>query len=221
MSYSAVRPAHQTTGQAKRGLDLGDAARCSPPAASWAPGTLASDLCNVLEEGGCPPPAPALPDDLPPEATAEREDCLRVGPKSHVTIPLKVRGSVVGAIGFASFREGRDWPDDLVQRLRLVGESFTNAQARKRADVALRESEGRFRVMAEAAPVMIWMSGIDKLCTYLNTRWLDFTGRPLERQLGDAWSEGVHPDDLRRCLHTYGEAFDARQSFRMEYRLQR
>jgi PAS domain S-box-containing protein len=162
-----------------------------------------------------------LPGDLPAEATSEREYCLRVGLKSHVMIPLKVTGYVVGAIGFASFRGPRAWPDDLVQRLRLVGEIFTNALARKRADVVIRESEGRFRLMAESTPVMVWMSGPDKLCTYFNNHWLDFTGRPLERQLGDGWSEGVHPDDLQRCLHTYGEAFDARQEFRMEYRLQR
>jgi PAS domain S-box-containing protein len=163
----------------------------------------------------------SLPDDLPPEATAERAYCLQVGMKAHVMIPLKVMGSVVGAIGFASFRGSHDWPDDLIQRLRLVGEIFTNALARKRADIVLGESEGRFRLMAETTPLMVWMSGPDKRCTYTNKHWLDFTGRPLEQQIGDGWSKGVHPDDLQRCLHTYGEAFDARQAFRMEYRLQR
>jgi PAS domain S-box-containing protein len=162
-----------------------------------------------------------LPDDLPPEATLEREYCLQVGLKSHVMIPLKVMGAVVGAIGFGSFHRYRDWPDDLIQRLRLVGEIFTNALARKRADVVLSESEARFRLMAETAPMMVWMSGPDKLCTYVNQQWVDFTGRPLEQQLGDGWSEGVHPDDLQRCLHTYLEAFEVRQAFQMEYRLKR
>jgi PAS domain S-box-containing protein len=162
-----------------------------------------------------------LPDDLPPEATAERDYCLQTGLKSHVMIPLKAMGSVVGSIGFASFRAARDWPDDLVQRLRLVGEIFTHALARKRADTLIGESEGRFRLLAETTPVMVWMSGTDKRCTYVNKRWLEFTGRSIEREMGDGWSEGVHADDIERCMATYCDAFDARQSFRMEYRLRR
>jgi signal transduction histidine kinase len=92
----------------------------------------------------------ALPDDLPPEATSEREYCLQVGLKSHVMIPLKVMGSVVGAIGFASFRGSHDWPDDLILRLRLLGEIFTNALARKRAGEALRQTrEGLGKLAAK------------------------------------------------------------------------
>jgi two-component system, NarL family, sensor kinase len=90
-----------------------------------------------------------LPDDLPPDAVSERAYCLRVGLKAHVMIPLHVMGSIVGAIGFASFRGSRDWPDDLVQRLRLVGEIFTNALARKRADEAIRAREESLRQTRE------------------------------------------------------------------------
>ncbi|MFO0821787.1 MAG: ATP-binding protein [Gemmataceae bacterium] len=79
-----------------------------------------------------------LPDDLPPEATVEREFLIRTGLKSNLTIPLKVTGSVVGGLGFASFHEPIEWPDELVRRLRLVGDIFTNALARKRADETLR-----------------------------------------------------------------------------------
>jgi signal transduction histidine kinase len=91
----------------------------------------------------------SLPDDLPPQAVPERDYCLRAGLKSHLMIPLKVAGAVVGAIGFASFRRYRDWPDDLVQRLRLVGEIFTNALARQRADEALRAREKLLRETRE------------------------------------------------------------------------
>src|SRR5436305_1170840 len=91
----------------------------------------------------------------------------------------------------------------------------------RRAEGALRESEARFRLMADAAPVLIWTSGVDKACTYCSRPWLEFTGRPLERELGDGWAEGVHPDDLPRCLEVYATHFDARAPFEIVYRLRR
>ncbi|HEY6304540.1 MAG TPA: PAS domain S-box protein [Terriglobales bacterium] len=92
---------------------------------------------------------------------------------------------------------------------------------RRLAEEAVLESERRFRLVANTAPVMIWTSGLDKLCDYFNQPWLQFTGRSLAAELGNGWSEGVHPDDLTACLYAYTKAFDARQPFETQYRLRR
>lgn len=78
-----------------------------------------------------------------------------------------------------------------------------------------------FEVIVEQAPILIWRAGTDKACNYFNSRWLKFTGRTLEQELGNGWAEGVHPDDLQRCIAFYVANFDQRQIFEMRYRLKR
>jgi PAS domain S-box-containing protein len=89
------------------------------------------------------------------------------------------------------------------------------------AERSLRESEHRFRVMADTVPVLIWMSGTDKGCEYVNAGWLSFTGRSIEAERGSGRAAGVHPEDYDRCLAIYESSFDARQPFEMDYRLHR
>jgi PAS domain S-box-containing protein len=90
---------------------------------------------------------------------------------------------------------------------------------RKQAEQALRESEQRYRVITEAAPIMVWMAGLDKLCYYFNKGWLDFVGHSLDQECGNGWTRGIHPDDFDRCLQVYESSFEACRSFEMQYRL--
>ena len=89
------------------------------------------------------------------------------------------------------------------------------------AQEALRESEQHFRNLADSASALIWTSGIDEACDYFNQPWLRYTGRTLLQELGYGWAEGVHEDDLARCVETYRSAFARRVPFSMSYRLRR
>jgi PAS domain S-box-containing protein len=92
---------------------------------------------------------------------------------------------------------------------------------RTRAEEALRESEERFRLMANTAPVIIWMSDVSKGCTYVNQTWLDLTGQPLDAVLGNGWTDGIHPEDVAQCWDNYASAFDRREQVQIDFRLRR
>jgi PAS domain S-box-containing protein len=129
------------------------------------------------------------------------------------------------------FREPTTW--ELYQRpivaaitvvsvqVMIVVALVANLARRRRAERALRESEGRLRLLSNAAPVMLWVAGPDKLCADVNQVWLDFTGRSIEEERGTGWGDSVHSDDLSEWLETYDSAFARREGFRREYRLRR
>jgi PAS domain S-box-containing protein len=110
------------------------------------------------------------------------------------------------------------WPDGRIRGVITFALEITESvRARER----LEESEARFRHLADAAPVMIWMSGPDVRATYFNQRWIAFTGRPAADQLGNGWIDAIHPEDRARCIATYRAAFHARRDYEHEYRLRR
>gem|GEM_PF-1163371 len=102
--------------------------------------------------------------------------------------------------------------------LKIAG-TMRDITKRKQSEARLKESELQYRNLANSGQALIWTSTPDKKCDYFNQVWLDFTGRTLEQELGDGWAEGVHPDDLDRCVGIYTSSFDARKSFSMDYRL--
>ena len=155
---------------------------------------------------------------IPPERRAEESDILaRLGRGERVhhfhTARRRKDGSLLDVSQTIS--PVRDSSG------RVIGASNVTRDitAQKQAEQALRESEQRFRVITDASPVMVWMSGTDKLCYYFNKGWLDFVGRTLEQESGNGWAENVHPEDFDRCFQTYVSNFDARRSFEMEYRM--
>jgi PAS domain S-box-containing protein len=108
--------------------------------------------------------------------------------------------------------------DELAQLRRRVAELEAEIGRMQRNSAA---SDERFKHLADASPVMIWMSGPDALVTYLNRSWLEFRGRTQEEESGNGWTEGLHPDDRNLCVETYLKSFTARQPFRMQCRLRR
>jgi PAS domain S-box-containing protein len=121
---------------------------------------------------------------------------------------FRVRSGIAESIGLAVVLAG------------VVAAWIFERRQRRRAQSTVREHESQ-RAIAAEAPVMIWRSRVDKGCDFFNPWWLAFTGRTLDQELGTGWAEGVHPEDLEACLASYGAAFDAREPFRLEYRLRR
>ena len=94
-------------------------------------------------------------------------------------------------------------------------------EERRKKEELLRESEERFRTMADTAPVLIWTTDADKLCTYVSQTWLDLTGRIFEEELGNGWADDIHPSDRDARLEAYAHCFDQRSPFTLEYRVRR
>ena len=118
---------------------------------------------------------------------------------------------------------GDSQPSDapMLQVMGSIGRQIGLFVERRKGEIALRESEARFRALADSAPVMIWLGEPDGHRTWFSRGWLDFTGRPMEQELGQGWIENVHPDDVDRVVEANRMAFEHRHEFQAEYRLRR
>lgn len=162
-----------------------------------------------------------LPEDLPAEAAREREYCERSGLKSHVAIPLKAGGAILGVIGFGSFRAYHAWPDRLVQRLGLVGEVFANALARRQAEQALRTSERHYRELLGSTRAVPWESDpTGHQLRFIGPQAVALLGYPLEDWYQDGFRAArIHSDDRERIFRATADAVARGEDVELEYRM--
>ena len=111
-------------------------------------------------------------------------------------------------------------PDSTGHPRQITGVMFDITE-RKRAEATLRESEAHFRMLADATPVLVWMAGPDRLCTWLNRSGLTYTGRALEEELGNGRLTNIHPDDRAMFVQSYNTHCSGHEPFELEYRLRR
>ena len=105
------------------------------------------------------------------------------------------------------------------QQVTLI--AFEDITEHRRSQKLIADREAWFRHMADNAPVMIWVTGLDKLCTFANKTFVQFRGISLEESIGVTWTKGAHPDDVHRCIRTYDVCFEEKRPFELEYRLRR
>lgn len=161
-----------------------------------------------------------LVDRLPEEASPEEAAMRRLGIESIAVVPINTRQSVAGAFALLRKTRNRAWPANMVSQLQVLGtvlhQLYQHWEEQRPCDM-----EQRLVWDTDSAPVMIWMSGTDKECTYVNQGWLNFRGTTLEQELGHGWTDGLHPEDLSRFVAEYSKAFDARVPFELECRMRR
>lgn len=140
--------------------------------------------------------------------------------RSFVVAPI-VRNGRLHAAFFVHDRAARHWADSETRLVEEAAGRTWNAVELARAKVARRESERRFRNMADNAPLMMWVTDPTGYCTYLNSRWYEFTGQTPEEAVGFGWLEATHPDDRAEAERLFIEANAAQEGFEVEYRLRR
>ncbi|MCB2195224.1 MAG: PAS domain S-box protein [Bacteroidetes bacterium] len=138
--------------------------------------------------------------------------------------PMLINDEVIGLIGMSNKQGGFNDQDAKIieefTKLAVIALQYSESvEESNRLKKQLKSDEERFRLMSENSPVMIWESGVDAKCTYFNKNWLNFRGRKMEEEIGDGWTDGLHPDDYDSCIYSYLDAFKNRRKFEIQYRL--
>ncbi len=167
-----------------------------------------------------------IPEDVPKEAYKDLGFAtgLKQAMTSYVSIPLRIGGEVVGAIGATAIRKRRAWPEDLVRRLQLLGEMLMNAISRNRWEKTLRESEERNRLLIENIPTVVWASNQEGETIYISPnveKVYGYTPEEIYNQGDELWIKRIHPDETKRVKASIERLFSRGETYDVEYRIQR
>jgi PAS domain S-box-containing protein len=164
---------------------------------------------------------PVISPDLQADTRFDESTILTAaGIVSSLACPIGVRERPFGVIG-AHSRTRHRFSEDDANFVQAVANTVGAAVERGRVEDAIRDSEARFRRLADTTPALMWTTDAAGRITFVNQRWLEFTGHTLEEEVGDTWAMSAHPDDRDRLVAAWLEALSRREEFRMEYRLRR
>jgi len=153
--------------------------------------------------------------------TKDLEEYRRSGIRAVQSTPLQSRvGRPIGMISTHWHAPHTPTEDDFML-FDVLARQAADLIERVRSENAIRESEERFRLIANTAPVIIWMSDASKDCTYINQTGLEFSGQPIDASLGNRWMARIHPEDVVQLWDIYSRAFDQRERFQADFRLRR
>lgn len=155
-------------------------------------------------------------------------DALGILKESGLDLPFLMVSGTIGEVNAVELMKAgaHDYimKDNLTRLTPAIGRELQDAEDRKSrrlAEAALRESEERFRTMADSAPVLLWVTEADGACSYVNKPWLEFTGRSLKDELGSGWRGCLHPEDTVLANEGYRRNSTLQRRFQSEYRLRR
>ncbi len=151
--------------------------------------------------------------------TQDLEEYRRSGIRAVQSTPLQSRkGYPLGVIS-THWRMPHVPTEDAFTLFDVLARQAADLIERTRAEDALRDSQERIRLIANTAPVIIWMSNIEKGCSFVNQTWLDLTGQPVDAVLDSGWMDRIHPEDSAESWDIYSQAFDRRERFQIDFRL--